>query len=628
MDTLQFYPTGERTAALMWSKFKRSVRHVCDPSAGRGHLLHYAEEGFPNLTDDEIPWIAELDEGDASGSRFREYARTKYSGISERSVVEIDVAHHPHLKEMGVSILGYDFLDIRSLATVTTLILNPPFQAGCAHVLHGWDCLVDGELVAIINAETIRNPYSQDRRRLSDLIQRHGSVEFLKDQFVRDVERVTEVEVALIHLDKTPQKYLEIEKLLGDLARCPEGPGEVDPDVCNALALPNNFAGDACFRFEQAVAAARRASESMAVADHLARGLGLTLEEMQAKGLGGDFREMALPIREVATEDFCKRYKELKKRAWASVLRSSLLSDKLSNLARKKLEASAAHIYDLAFTEANIHGLFRGVVEAMPNIFEEMMVQLFDTIIGRNNDNVVFYKSFKSNDKHRIGMRLRKTRFILPRMKTSFKTLDYEAQAILGDIDKCFHYLHGGTGEYDGIVASLNKGLATGASVDTRYFRYRWFAGAQTIHVSARNPEVMERLNRFVGRLRQWLPGDMAEANDDFRKQYETAEALKDEYEKSLSAQRATTGTRLTSLMSSEITYSALRQAQGREEDGDSIKLQRLAQAMEVVHESHGLQCGAALPTAAPLAALEMGGNPPPVQASGGEPEQLLLLAA
>lgn len=32
----QLFPTGVRTAAKMWAKFKRPVTHVCDPSAGKG----------------------------------------------------------------------------------------------------------------------------------------------------------------------------------------------------------------------------------------------------------------------------------------------------------------------------------------------------------------------------------------------------------------------------------------------------------------------------------------------------------------------------------------------------------------------------------------------------------------
>lgn len=73
--------------------------------------------------------------------------------------------------------------------------------------------------VAIINAETIRNPFSQDRQRLCSLIECHGSVEFLQDEFTDEVERTTSVEIALIYLEKIPGQYLDVDALMGNLKR-------------------------------------------------------------------------------------------------------------------------------------------------------------------------------------------------------------------------------------------------------------------------------------------------------------------------------------------------------------------------------------------------------------------------
>ena len=147
---------------------------------------------------------------------------------------------------------------------------------------------------------------------------------------------------------------------------------------------------------------------------------------------------------------------------------------------------------------------------------------LFDSIIERSSDNAVFYKSWKSNQKHRIGMRLRKTRFILPRFRVGFSNnLDYEDERFLADIDKAFHYLHGGVGEFDGLVQACRKNpLGTGERFSSRYFEFRHYK-AGTMHFYPKSEEVMNKLNRFVGRLRNWLPSDMDDANSDFKKQYE-----------------------------------------------------------------------------------------------------------
>lgn len=70
--------------------------------------------------------------------------------------------------------------------------MNPPFNQGCKHVLHAWDILFDGEIVAILNAETVKNPFSAERRLLAQLIEDHGSVEYIKDAFMDpDTQRKT-----------------------------------------------------------------------------------------------------------------------------------------------------------------------------------------------------------------------------------------------------------------------------------------------------------------------------------------------------------------------------------------------------------------------------------------------------
>ncbi|MFN9474510.1 DUF4942 domain-containing protein [Acidovorax sp.] len=632
----QYYPTGVHTTARMFGKLKRPVVHFCDPSAGKGHLIRHAREGFPGVDDADLPWLAEYaDEDESRGPlrhSLRHYARHKFSDLKNVSAVEIDPAHHASLKELGAKILGYDFLEVSSLATVSTLMMNPPFQAGCAHVLHAWDVLYDAELVAIINAETLRNPYTRDRQRLVDLIAAHGSVEYLEDQFTDDVERTTNVEVALIYLDKVPAKYLDVDAMLGDLQRGDNEAADADPEVCTALALPSNFIEDTCFRFRQAVAAARKSSETTAVADHLRNALGLTLDEMQAKGLASSFREASDSVRQVASEDFANRYADLKKRAWGQILRSSLLSDRISNEARKRLEASAASIYELAFTPANIHGLLHGVVQSMSTIYADMIDGVFTSIIGRSSENAVFYKSWASNQKHRIGMRVRKTRFILPNFKLGHNgCLEYETAKFLQDIDLAFGYLLGLPPDYEGLVAGYSRlRPESGERIETTLFGMRVHRGVGTCHIYPRDQATMDKLNLFVGRHRNWIPGDMSEANEDFKKQYDKAESLTDAYVALEKEGRRNGPSYHHSTRSREnrFGYQLLREIEGLDSEGEyKYSLDRLEKAIEGVHEAQGLRCGPALASGAPVMAISAA---PDVsgQSKGAQPEQLLLLAA
>ena len=76
--------------------------------------------------------------------------------------------------------------------------------------------------------------------------------------------------------------------------------------------------------------------------------------------------------------------------------------------------------------------------------------------------------------------------------------------------------------------------------------------------------------------------------------------------------------------------YKLLREVQGRGDDDERChELDRLEKAIAEVHEQHGLQCGPALASSAPLKAIRASTE---VAGAGGsqtsEPEQLLLLAA
>lgn len=623
----QYFPTGEQTAALMWAKFKRPIGHVCDPSAGKGNLIRYAQEGFAGLSEEEIPWVAELDNDEFKQGnyriRFRDQARYKFSKMRDMSAVEIDTQHHASLKDLGAKLVGYDFLQVQSLATVDQIIMNPPFAEGAKHVLHAWDAVYDAEIVAIVNAETVRNPYSQERKRLVELIEKHGSVEFLRDQFNGDVERKTDVEIALIYLEKIPAMGLNMDFILGGMRADQEGP-ELNPEQSAALALPGNFVQDTCTRFDMAVKAARAACEAQAIANHLSSQLGITLDEMQAKGVGNDSRESLGSIRENANKAFKESYENLKKQAWAQIIRSTLLTDKLSNQARRKVESSASSIYEMEFSPYNVHGFLTGVLESMGDIYRDMICDLFDTIIERSSDNVVFFKSWKSNQKHRIGVRIRKTRFIIPNFRTYFGGgLDYESEQFLADIDKVFGYLHGETEKYDGLVEGFRR-REKGSSdrIKTRYFDFRYYSGTGTIHFYPASQEVVEKINQFVGKLRNWIPADMNEANADFKKQYEQGEALSKEY---LEAYRKSA---TSSYGFDDPARALMRDLKGKSSDG-TPELDRLQAALDQVHAKHKLHCGPALEQEpdlkalmAPAKALEVADKSPI------EPEQLDLLAA
>jgi hypothetical protein len=511
-DTLQYYPTPCALAERAWAKFQQQdISRLLEPSAGTGELV------APRL----------------SGRHSRE--RT-----FEWDAVELDPRHHARLKELGARVVGYDFLNQGSCAIYSHILMNPPFAQGARHVVHAWNTLYDGEIVAILNAETLRNAHSAERQMLARLVSLHGSVEFIEGAFKGpDAQRSADVDVALVHLVKRADSEDILGDVTGSLKKDGAAAGEFAWRAPNELALPTGFVETTVLNFDAAVQAAREEAVARTRAAHYQARLGLTLEQLQQKEADAELRK-AVPAGEQVRDQFARAYAELRNAAWTQILRSTHVLSRLSSKAQKRVESQFEDIRALEFTCANVYGFLNGLVQSAGAIQMEMVCDVFDAITRYHSDNVVYYMGWKSNDRHRsAGMRLKTTRFILPGERDSSwrSTASFELRQMLTDFDKVFAMLDGKQMPAIGLASLFDtpesfKRLKHGERLSSDYFDVRFYRGVGTVHFFPRRKDIVERLNRVVGQHRQWLPPSMEQASSDFRKQYEQAERLRAEVER------------------------------------------------------------------------------------------------
>jgi hypothetical protein len=96
-------------------------------------------------------------------------------------------------------------------------------------------------------------------------------------------------------------------------------------------------------------------------------------------------------------------------------------------------------------------------VESQGKIQIDMACDVFDLITKYHTDNTVFYKGWKSNDKHRTcGMQVKTTRFILPGHQTESwqSNVSWGSEQLLLDFDKVFAMLDGKLAPVAGLVAA------------------------------------------------------------------------------------------------------------------------------------------------------------------------------
>jgi hypothetical protein len=167
----ELFPTPRSVARTMLAKIDGDAVHLLEPSAGRGDL-------------------AEVMRGDKW-----ERGRRNVDCIEQsEELVAI-------LRSKELAVVGYDWLEYSGVCFYDAIVMNPPFSAGDRHLLKAWEFMHDGEIVCLLNEETIKNPCSEIRRMLCGIIEKHGSVEYLGDCF-SSAARKTDVRVAMVYLKK------------------------------------------------------------------------------------------------------------------------------------------------------------------------------------------------------------------------------------------------------------------------------------------------------------------------------------------------------------------------------------------------------------------------------------------
>jgi 16S rRNA A1518/A1519 N6-dimethyltransferase RsmA/KsgA/DIM1 with predicted DNA glycosylase/AP lyase activity len=136
-----FYPTPEILAIKMVSKIDwRNTHLVLEPSAGKGDLIEAIEKH----------------------AKIRSYNKK-----IKIKAIEIENDLQGILRNKGITVIDSDFLKYNGLDQFDAIVANFPFSDGDKHLMKAIDIMYSGQIVALINAETIKNPYSRQRKELT-----------------------------------------------------------------------------------------------------------------------------------------------------------------------------------------------------------------------------------------------------------------------------------------------------------------------------------------------------------------------------------------------------------------------------------------------------------------------------
>jgi hypothetical protein len=175
----EFFPTPENIGRKLLAKISGDAVNFLEPHAGWGDLARLIKD--PQAEKNTSWW-------DPTAKR-------------KLDVIESNPDLLAILYDKGYNVVGFDWLEYSGVCFYDAIVMNPPFSNGATHLLKAWDYLYHGEISCLLNAETIRNPYTEERKRLLSIIEQHGNVEDLGACFA-NARRKTDADCVLVYLKK------------------------------------------------------------------------------------------------------------------------------------------------------------------------------------------------------------------------------------------------------------------------------------------------------------------------------------------------------------------------------------------------------------------------------------------
>ena len=185
-EDIGFYPTPPELAQKMLSGIDLSyVQTVLEPSAGKGNILkELAKKAFRYITNLDVDCI-EIDPHlrqilnytfssgreleinqkirDLESKQTYSYETHDYKGLTAKEEQELHAlrVEESSFFKNGIHIVHDDFLTFNTFKKYDLIIMNPPFASGDKHLLKAIKLQErGGSIVCILNAETLKNPYT------------------------------------------------------------------------------------------------------------------------------------------------------------------------------------------------------------------------------------------------------------------------------------------------------------------------------------------------------------------------------------------------------------------------------------------------------------------------------------
>lgn len=502
-ENKDFYPTPSKLAGLMFTGIDwKNVDTVLEPSAGKADLIE----------------------------ALNVYMKANYI---YRENVDIDCIEKDKnlqyiLTGKGYKVIYDDFIKFSSNKKYDLIIMNPPFSEGAKHLIQAINIQKNGgQICCLLNAETLINPYNNERKILIQMLQKYNAkIKYIKNAF-KHSERKTNVKVAIVWLN-IPSVYGS-SKILEGIEKAQSVKEEnIDITEISRGGFIENYISQFNKECELCTEFIR---EYRAIKPYI-------MSSYDEKTY--DYPIIELKICGDTNKGLNDCLKAIRSKYWRKLFTNKELMSKFTSDLRNNFKSMVEDMRDYDFNEFNIKKIIARMNSELIGGIETEIYKIFNKLSSDYSyypeckNNIHYYNGWKTNKAHKVGMKV-----IIPSYGV-FSTYSWDSDTFkvreaydkLADIEKCLNYLDGHSTESVDLRRMLelanNNGITK--NIKCKYFGVTFYKKG-TCHIKF-HPEfeyLIDALNIFVGKNKKWLPPHYGKAS--YEEMTDEEKAIVDEFQ-------------------------------------------------------------------------------------------------
>jgi hypothetical protein len=474
-----FYPTTKELAFKMLDKLDdkkysiNSIKYILEPSCGKGNIIEYYKEYYDKKCSNKF-W---------SGSD-----RAEKDLIFD--AIELDENLSNLLRGKRFNVVWDNFLTYEPQRFYDLIIMNPPFDQGDKHLLRALEIQkrIGGKILCLLNAETIKNPYTNTRNDLVQAIKKYdGVVEYIQNAF-SDAERETDVETALIYIDVPMQK----DETIFERHFKRDNP-DIPVDNFETLVPQMTKLQQLVFECDMVKKSTTELFKEKIKINRLLSSFGISS--------GVSICDDTSTPKVLSINEFIDK---TNLQYWKKFIEETDFKKKLPSKLRDNFNYNMERQRNISFNMENIHYFYEELIKSIPKSYEETVAKIFDDLTNKWsytdatwNKTTQFYDGWRTNNCYKV---------VNKSIIRYYGDYLYRVPDVLIDLNIIFNNIQGKSYNIDNrdVIESIKK---CEKNIDTPHFLLDSYKKG-TIHIKYKDKQALDVFNILAGKGKNWLPPD------------------------------------------------------------------------------------------------------------------------